>query len=478
VKTRCYKCQVERDIVYVELIRSVNAQSKYVSSYHCPSCYRNLNAVKEAAKARSDAMVTPEFIERCRVTSVAMWKRPEYVEKCLVAAYAKSQSTEFAAKVSTAICKKFAEDESYVDKVRLARRRYWDMLEYRASRTWDKNKFITESIKIHGALYSYDCTEYISFNHKVNIECRKHGQFSQLPGHHIYFGNGCPICARLSTISSQQSSIADWLTSIGEVVEVSNRSALGGLEIDVFIPNRSIGIEYHGLYWHSHDSRETSAQRYRHHFKQTLAERAGVRLLQLYEDEWRDSRSIVESMILSRLGRNKVIGARKCDVQQVDELNSFFSTNHLQGERYAPHNFSLVFDGETVAGLSLASHKNGGYELMRFASIVGVNVVGGLSRLITHVRRALGNQRLFTYVDRRYGVPLSYQAAGFKLLRITPPGYRYVRNGLTFSRTSFQKHKLAAKLPVFDASQTEFENMVNNGYRRIWDAGHYCLEMV
>jgi hypothetical protein len=40
------------------------------------------------------------------------------------------------------------------------------------------------------------------------------------------------------------------------------------------------------------------------------------------------------------------------------------------------------------------------------------------------------------------------------------------------SRQKFQKHKLKDKLEVFNAELTEWHNMQNNGYDRIWDCGN------
>ena len=41
------------------------------------------------------------------------------------------------------------------------------------------------------------------------------------------------------------------------------------------------------------------------------------------------------------------------------------------------------------------------------------------------------------------------------------------------SRQHFQKHNLKAKLSIFDSTLSESDNMFMNGYRRLWDAGHY-----
>jgi len=54
-------------------------------------------------------------------------------------------------------------------------------------------KFIEESIKIHKDKYDYSLVNYYTNNIKVDIICKKHGIFSQVPQSHL-IGNGCKKC--------------------------------------------------------------------------------------------------------------------------------------------------------------------------------------------------------------------------------------------------------------------------------------------
>ena len=48
----------------------------------------------------------------------------------------------------------------------------------------------------------------------------------------------------------------------------------------------------------------------------------------------------------------------------------------------------------------------------------------------------------------------------------------YVKGGELFNRIQFQKHKLRNKLDKFDESKSEWQNMQDNGYGRIFDCGN------
>ena len=46
----------------------------------------------------------------------------------------------------------------------------------------------------------------------------------------------------------------------------------------------------------------------------------------------------------------------------------------------------------------------------------------------------------------------------------------------TYNRISYQKHKLHKLLPKFDNTLSEYHNMLNNGFNRVWDCGNYKFE--
>ena len=57
-----------------------------------------------------------------------------------------------------------------------------------------KEEFIERAKKIHGDKYDYSKVEYVNNRTKVCIICPEHGEFWQIPYHHLK-GNGCKKCA-------------------------------------------------------------------------------------------------------------------------------------------------------------------------------------------------------------------------------------------------------------------------------------------
>ena len=69
-------------------------------------------------------------------------------------------------------------------------------------RTKTTEKFINESVSIHGDRYDYSRTKYTGQEKKVEIVCAEHGVFMQKPNVHL-MGSGCSKCGLL-TISKKK----------------------------------------------------------------------------------------------------------------------------------------------------------------------------------------------------------------------------------------------------------------------------------
>ena len=91
----------------------------------------------------------------------------------------------------------------------------------------------------------------------------------------------CTKCSGVRKGSAKEIQVAEYITGIGVEIERHQR-LLDGREIDIFIPDKNLGIEFHGLYWHS----EPFRGKYYHSEKHNSALALDIRLIQIFEDEW------------------------------------------------------------------------------------------------------------------------------------------------------------------------------------------------
>lgn len=287
----------------------------------------------------------------------------------------------------------------------------------------------------------------------------------------------CPTCYP-HIPSRPEQEVANFVQSLGVVIKqrdkkILTRQGRHPLELDIVIESHHLAIEFNGLYTHS------QLHKHYHLDKTTMASTKGYRLIHIFEDEWRDQQSIVQSKIRDALGMNNTIGARKCQIVTVSAVDEreFLIANHIQG--YAPSSVCLGLEhqGILVAVMSMAKPRyNSRYdwELLRYAS--NPNIVGGAGRLLSQFRKQHDGS-VISYCDRRYGTGNLYAKLGFKLTGTSPPSYWYTDYTNRFSRIRFQKHRLKKLLPIFDPTLTEEENMTRNGYSRIYDCGNWVFTL-
>lgn len=298
------------------------------------------------------------------------------------------------------------------------------------------------------------------------------GTFSAQPNTRTHRGDGCPNCSLKGTSNAEQS-LAEFVSGLVPIM-TNVRGLLGdtNYEVDIWIPSHNIGIEFNGLHWHQ----EKYVGRDYHAEKSRLAEDNGIALFHIWEDQWRDNRTVVENVLQHKLGLSdqKTIGARQCTVATLtaDQVKAILEDNHLQGFTHATRHFGLIHD-EVVAVMSIHKRKAGEYELTRFAS--STRVPGGFSKLLKHAIewiREDGGGTIVTFSDNSYATGQVYQDAGFTLDRALKPDYSYVVNKTRQHKFLYRKKRFEKDPNLkFEPGLTERELAAYNSIPRIYDAG-------
>ena len=287
--------------------------------------------------------------------------------------------------------------------------------------------------------------------------------------------------------------------NIKDDTKVLNARNLISKELDIFIPSINLAIEYNGLMFHSqgiseHSMFNTPDFDKMYHLKKTLECKAkGIALFHIFEGEDLD---LWLSMINNKLGLNERIFARKCEIREISnkECIEFLNSNHIQG--YIPskiniglyYNFEYIddFSKEKISKSTLVSlmtfskprfNNQYDYELIRFCSLKGFNVIGGASKLWKYFLKKYNPKSVISYANRRFSNGEVYQKLGFSLKGESGVNYFYFKDSLKLeSRNKYQKHKLKNILEYYNPNESEHINMFKNGYRRIFDCGNLVFE--
>lgn len=271
-----------------------------------------------------------------------------------------------------------------------------------------------------------------------------------------------------------EKSVQDFIQKYLPVAVETRVNSSTKFEADIFIKDYQLAIECNGLYWHSELN---GKDKYFHLNKTKFYEKNGIKLIHIFSDEWEDKQEICKSILLSKLGKLNTIGARKTSLVQLSKKEEieFFNKNHLQGYVRSKICLALKKDDKILAAMSFGRprfNKKYDWELLRFANILNFSVIGGAEKLFKAFRKENAGC-IVSYCHRHLFSGEIYKKLNMKFVKYTAPSYYYtIDHKVRFNRIQFQKHKLKHLLECFDPMKSEWENMKENGYDRIWDCGN------
>jgi hypothetical protein len=278
--------------------------------------------------------------------------------------------------------------------------------------------------------------------------------------------------------STFEQEIIYYLNTLGITNILSNKRTIIGTELDIFLPDYNLAIEYNGIYWH-HDKIAHISKTY-HRDKFIECEKKGIELFTIFSDSWESKKDVWKLKIKSKLKLvTQPVYARKTTIVELTsaETRTILDNNHVQGYSTAQYCYGLKYNNELVAVMTFSNKRAGigkdrgpdHYELVRY--VTSTTVVGGASKLLNYFVKKYLPISIYSYSDNQYSVGNLYKVLGFSLEKDNLAGYKYYspQDRKMYHRFNFAKHNLIKC--GFDPLKTEKEIMDDRGYLRIWDCG-------
>lgn len=341
---------------------------------------------------------------------------------------------------------------------------------------------------VHGVAVEY-VSGYRTMLQTAVFRCTKHNLEVSAQPHNVLRGaSPCPRCNH--TRSKAEHAIATMLAAHTPVVQ-RDRTLLKPKELDVYLPEKKLAVEYCGMYWHAHWTQEVERKEHLAHAQKYAACQAlGVRLLTVFESEWNERGPAIRRLLRNAAGtsRGKLM-ARKCTLTKVDttDARAFYERYHPQGGTGHGNHYGLYWGTKLVAcmrftygvndrGAGAASRV---WTLARYAT--RVTVAGAASRLFKAFLDDKQPAEVKSFSDNRYFAGGMYQQLGFTLDAELPPDYQVwsPKIGLR-PKAHYQRRFLAVRAAehglegIFDPDtdpRTETEMTYAMGCGRIYDCG-------
>ena len=251
-------------------------------------------------------------------------------------------------------------------------------------------------------------------------------------------------------------------------IEENKKHFLNGLEVDIYIPEYKVAIECNGVYWHQTEFIKNN-NRYLYvpnsnfklpdyHFKKSKAAfDKGIRLIHIWEDQWKDPKlnSLLKAILKGALNislKEKPIYARNCIIKEIplNEYTDFCNKYHTQNSRYAEIRLGLYYEDKLVQLASFHkmhsnNHKKSlkdNYEYEWIRGCTGFDhsrVIGGVSKLFKYFVNKYNPESILCYSDFNLFNGKGYKECGFELMGFTKNDKFYV------DKSSFKRINRNAK---------------------------------
>lgn len=441
---------------------SAECRHTYMSSSAHVQWRTNLSKTALLDKYGDYYILTDEFAQKSRATKLKRYNNetfvnPEKMKQTKLLRYANENYNNHPQMIAT-LNKKYNIDN--YNQTEDFRRKLYEKVISRISPYCIPNFTFSDYSGVSDEKYSFTCKVcYNVFNDSID-----NGKF--------------PLCTICNSMKKEELEIYDYIKTItGEEIITRTRDVISPLELDIYIPSKKIAIELNGIFWHS----ENKGKSRQYHLNKTkLCNTLGIELIHIYDHEWKTRTDIIKSILQNKISpaRNKKIYARNCHIKELDSAHcaEFLSDNHVQGTANASVRLGLFHNDILVQVLTFSKSrfsKKYEYEMVRFCSKKYHTVIGGLSKLFKYFVKLKTPSSIVTFADRRFFTGNSYTSIGFEFDSHTLPNYYYfITPSKLESRINYQKHKLKNILPTFNENLSEWENMKNNRYDRIWDCGN------
>ena len=246
-----------------------------------------------------------------------------------------------------------------------------------------------------------------------------------------------------------------------------------GKELDIYLPEYKLAIEFNGTYWHS--SLNIEDKNY-HLNKSKECESRGIHLVHICEYEWEDEhkRELIKTMLKLFLGKvESKVYARKCEVKQLTnkEAKHFNELNHLQGHRNAQVTYGLFYKGDLIQLMSFSRTKynrnlkdENSWEIIRGCPGSLNLVVGGVSKLLNHFIKDYKPSIIFSYCDFNKFNGVSYEKVGMKFIGYTGADRHYIINEVVVNRSprNYKENNKKKEALLWGAGSKKYEMIISN----------------
>lgn len=262
---------------------------------------------------------------------------------------------------------------------------------------------------------------------------------------------GCPSCAHCSySVSKVEKDLRNFIQDIFESSLIFNcRQIIKGKELDVYMPDLRIAIEFNGLYWHSEEHKNSSY----HYDKWLSCKENNILLLQVWEDDWYHKNEALKNKltnIVKSHKSNNIYEIKECS--EPESIKDFYEKYSLSDfDREDQHLFVSSEAGDIQA---VVSYKNidGVCQISDFISLLSDTSV--FSSFVHYIQELQKFKHIEYLDDNCFSDSRILVDSGFSIQESISFSYWIVEKGVRKRYAKCNNFKKSQK--IFDSGKTKY----------------------
>lgn len=329
----------------------------------------------------------------------------------------------------------------------------------------------------------FELLEYTGSGNRATFKCKKcNSDFTHFPSS-MYRGSGCPNCDNIPSRSKGELEmyqfIKEYYPNAKNNIRFRNDDG-NVLELDIYIEELNLGIEFDGLYWHSDKVKGADSM----HQKQIFFEKFGIRVVHIFEDEWENKKENVKKYLrhLIRKDENEKISARKCKFSTIlkETAIEFLNRNSLIIYDDSDIFIGAFYKDELVAVMSfrILSEKNKKYYLKSFAT--SKTIYGCFKKMVDYFLSEYSGKHIIAKIDLRFSSEHKNILSdnGFVFFKKEDPDFYYCQGTKRYPEKHFNKKTIKHLYPeIFNEDLSAYEMMEKSSYFRVYNCGKVVYEL-
>jgi hypothetical protein len=295
-----------------------------------------------------------------------------------------------------------------------------------------KNKRIVEKTnktKFENLKNKYKYVKFISYDYEnFFIKCEKCNNifkinkglfFNRIKLNSILCTKCFPVNSKM--ISSKELQLINFIEKNYKGKIIKNcRNIIKPYELDVYIPEFKLAIEFNGLWWHNELYKPINY----HMNKTELCEKKNIQLIHIWEDDWDINKDYIKSLILNKLKvLNKNININECNIKVINNVNENFILKDISDS----FKLGLFFKNELIALMSFKEKENKNYQLYYFEKPY-LKLNNSINLMINYFIKNNNVKNIITKIDRSYYNGKEFENNNFILYKKTKPNIRNIIN--------------------------------------------------